>query len=116
MLACESLFHQFRFDPPALAELMAERNWAGSVTVLLRTGKGIFEARNLFPVGRITEEPATGAAAAAAGAYLRELEAVNPGARVTIKKGRHVGRPSELLVDVTESGGIVTGSAAVISS
>lgn len=117
MLASESLFHQFRFDPPVLAELMAERNWAGTVTVLLRTGEGTFEARNLFPVGRITEDPATGSAATAVGAYLRELGAVKPGARVTIKQGRHVGRPIELLVDVTESGGIVvTGSASVIDS
>jgi predicted PhzF superfamily epimerase YddE/YHI9 len=35
---------------------------------------------------------------------------------VTIRQGRHVGRPSLLLVDVPEAGGItVTGSATPIS-
>ncbi len=109
------LFHQFRFAPGPLADLKREADWQGTVTVLLRTGEREYEARNLFPAGRITEDPATGSAAASTGAYLREVGAVEPGDRVVIRQGRHVGRPSLLLVDVPESGGItVTGSATPI--
>ncbi|VXB30586.1 PhzF family phenazine biosynthesis protein [Curtobacterium sp. 8I-2] len=110
------LFHQFRFAPGPLAELKREAGWAGTVTVLHRTGEREYEARNLFPAGRITEDPATGSAAASTGAYLRQIGAAHPGDRVTIRQGRHVGRPSLLLVDVPEAGGItVTGSATPIS-
>ncbi|ROP72281.1 PhzF family phenazine biosynthesis protein [Curtobacterium sp. PhB115] len=109
------LFHQFRFAPGPLADLKREAGWAGTVTVLHRTGDLEYEARNLFPAGRITEDPATGSAAASTGAYLREIGAVGPGDRVVIRQGRHVGRPSLLLVDVPEAGGItVTGSATPI--
>lgn len=110
------LFHQFRFAPGPVAELKREAGWAGTVTVLHRTGDREYEARNLFPAGRITEDPATGSAAASTGAYLRQIGAVQPGDRITIRQGRHVGRPSLLLVDVPEAGGItVTGSATPIS-
>lgn len=110
------IFHQFRFAPGPLAALKHEAGWQGTVTVLHRTGEREYEARNLFPAGRITEDPATGSAAASTGAYLREVGAVEPGDRVVIRQGRHVGRPSLLLVDVPESGGItVTGSATPIS-
>ncbi|WP_412148285.1 PhzF family phenazine biosynthesis protein [Curtobacterium flaccumfaciens] len=110
------LFHQFRFAPEPLAELKREAGWAGTVTVLHRTGDREYEARNLFPAGRITEDPATGSAAASTGAYLRQIGAAQPGDRITIRQGRHVGRPSLLLVDVPEAGGItVTGSATPIS-
>ncbi|PYY54605.1 phenazine biosynthesis protein PhzF [Curtobacterium sp. MCSS17_011] len=110
------LFHQFRFAPGPLAELKREAGWAGTVTVLHRTGDREYEARNLFPAGRITEDPATGSAAASTGAYLRQIGAAHPGDRITIRQGRHVGRPSLLLVDVPEAGGItVTGSATPIS-
>ncbi|MBF4603675.1 PhzF family phenazine biosynthesis protein [Curtobacterium sp. VKM Ac-2884] len=110
------LFHQFRFAPGPLADLKREAGWQGTVTVLHRTGEREYEARNLFPAGRITEDPATGSAAASTGAYLREVGAVEPGDRVVIRQGRHVGRPSLLLVDVPSTGGItVTGSASPIS-
>jgi PhzF family phenazine biosynthesis protein len=112
VLRDEELFHQFRFAPAPLAALKAEAGWFGTVTVLHRTAALEYEARNLFPAGRITEDPATGSAAASTGAYLREVGAVEAGDRVVIRQGRHVGRPSILLVDVPASGGItVTGSA-----
>ncbi|MFJ3029713.1 PhzF family phenazine biosynthesis protein [Curtobacterium sp. NPDC087080] len=116
VLADLELFHQFRFDPATLAALKREYGWEGTVTVLHRTGPLEFEARNLFPAGRITEDPATGSAAASTGAYLRAVGAVSPGSRVVIRQGRHVGRPSVLLVDVPESGGItVIGGATPIA-
>ncbi|GAA3342162.1 PhzF family phenazine biosynthesis isomerase [Curtobacterium pusillum] len=115
VLRDEDLFHQFRFAPSPLADLMREAGWSGTVTVLHRTAPLEYEARNLFPVGRITEDPATGSAAAATGAYLREVGAAAAGDRVVIRQGRHVGRPSVLLVDVPATGGItVTGGATPI--
>jgi len=47
------------------------------------------------------EDPATGAAAAAFGAYLRELGLVTPPVRLTLHQGHDLGRPSLLLVDLT---------------
>ncbi|ROS77433.1 PhzF family phenazine biosynthesis protein [Curtobacterium sp. PhB130] len=112
VLADEDLFHQFRFDPSALAELKRERGWAGTVTVLHPTAPGEYEARNLFPAGRITEDPATGSAAASTGAYLRAIGRAHDGDRIVIRQGRHVGRPSILLVDVPASGGITVRGGA----
>ncbi|MBX0300354.1 PhzF family phenazine biosynthesis protein [Cryobacterium sp. 1639] len=106
-------FDGFTFDPAALRTLMDAQGWAGTVTTLVVRGAHEFEARNLFPVGTITEDPATGSAAAAVGGYLRELGLVSPPARVVIRQGRHVGRPSLLLVDVPRSGGIVVSGTAV---
>lgn len=80
--------------------------WDADVTV---------EARNLFPVGVMTEDPATGSAAASLGAYLRAIGAVTPPARVVVHQGRHIGRPSVLVVGVPVTGGIrVSGTAVVI--
>jgi PhzF family phenazine biosynthesis protein len=115
VVADEDLFHQFRFAPVALAELMRRSGWPATVTVLHPVAPGEYEARNLFPVGRITEDPATGSAAASVGAYLREIDAAVPGDRVVIRQGRHVGRPSVLLVDVPAVGGVtVTGGATPV--
>lgn len=111
-------FDSFTFDPGAVAALMAERGWTGTVTVVNRQPDPLFvEARNIFPVGAITEDPATGSAAAALGAYLRELGLLEPPATFAVLQGRHVGRPSRLLVDVPPSGGItVTGTADRLNS
>ncbi|MEH0630787.1 PhzF family phenazine biosynthesis protein [Streptomyces stelliscabiei] len=47
------------------------------------------------------EDPATGAAAAAFGGYLRTLGLVTAPATVTIRQGEDMGRPSDLRVDVS---------------
>ena len=113
-----AVFDEFRFDPGAVRAFMDSQGWPATITVLHRTMDGVdgvmrFEARNLFPVGRITEDPATGSAAAAVGGYLRGLGAVRPPQRVRIEQGRHVGRPGELVVDIPEQGGIVVSGRAV---
>lgn len=114
VIADREVFHQFRFSPPEVAALMREQGWLGTVTVLYGEDPADLEARNLFPVGRITEDPATGSAAASTGAYLRAQGF--PGTSVRIRQGRHVGRPSELLVAIPETGGIVvSGGATPIS-
>jgi PhzF family phenazine biosynthesis protein len=58
--------------------------------------------RNAFPAGPVREDPATGAAAAAYGAYLRELGFVQPPVRLELRQGEAMGRPSLLLVDIAE--------------
>jgi PhzF family phenazine biosynthesis protein len=60
----------------------------------------VFHVRDPFPVGGVVEDPATGAAAAAFGHYLRELRLIEPPARLTLHQGDDLGRPSVLTVDV----------------
>lgn len=116
-----AVFDGFGFDPIALRALMDEQCWAGTVTVFCdrgvdESGATVVEARNLFPVGAITEDPATGSAAASLGGYLRALDLIAPPARVVVRQGRHVGRPSVLVVDVPVAGGVtVTGTATPMS-
>ncbi|WP_138946034.1 PhzF family phenazine biosynthesis protein [Plantibacter sp. M259] len=117
----QEVFDAFTFDPTALRTLMDEQGWAGTVTVVHdhgidADGQLLVEARNLFPVGAITEDPATGSAAASFGGYLRALGLLTPPARILIRQGHHVGAPSLLTVDVPVTGGItVTGTAQPIA-
>jgi PhzF family phenazine biosynthesis protein len=108
----QAVFDALTFDPAQMRELMDEQRWTGTVTLLLPTDDG-FHARNPFPVGRITEDPATGSAAASTGAYLRELGELELPARVTIHQGEHVGRPGILRVDIPLVGGITVSGTAV---
>lgn len=112
VLKDRELFHQFRFAPSEVRALMQANGWAGTVTVLLRHDETNFLARNLFPVARITEDPATGSAAASTGAYLRDIGAVGEGQEIVIHQGEHVGRPSVLRVVVPASGGVVVSGGA----
>jgi PhzF family phenazine biosynthesis protein len=127
-----AVFDSFGFDPGAVRELMDRQGWSGTVTVVCTEGVDLdlaaavptrgadaelpaIEARNLFPVGDITEDPATGSAAAALGAYLRAGGLLAPPARFAVRQGRHVGRPSLLVVDVPAVGGItVSGTASLV--
>ncbi len=95
----------------ALAALMSEHDWT-TMQLVHRERPDLFHARNPFPPGGVVEDPATGAAAAAFGGYLRALDLVPSSRRVTIRQGDDMGRPSLLVVDIPEQGGIdVTGSA-----
>ena len=71
---------------------MAARDWT-TIQLVWRERRRAFHARNPFPPGGVVEDPATGAAAAAFGAYLRELGLVDPPATVTIHQGDDLGRP-----------------------
>lgn len=86
-----------------------------TVALVWREAPAFFHARNPFPPGGVVEDPATGAAAAAFGAYLRELALVTPPTTITIHQGVDMGRPSLLTVQIGESGGIrVTGQAVPV--
>jgi PhzF family phenazine biosynthesis protein len=61
----------------------------------------------------VVEDPATGAAAAALGGYLRDAGLLQAPAQLTIRQGEAMGRPSRLQVDVPLTGGIVVTGQAV---
>ena len=113
VLADSTTFDSFTFDATAARALMDANAWPATIVVLHRLTHDRWEARNIFPVGAITEDPATGAAAAATGAYLRASGALTPPTRFSIAQGRHVGRPGLLTVDVPTVGGITVSGAAV---
>jgi PhzF family phenazine biosynthesis protein len=62
----------------------------------------VFHVRDPFPVGGVVEDPATGAAAAAFGAYLRELKLVQPPVTVSLRQGDDLGRPSRIEVELRD--------------
>ena len=82
---------------------MAEVGWT-TVDLVWRESDHVFHARNPFPPGGVVEDPATGAAAAAFGGYLRALKLVDPRERVTILQGADMGSPSRLLIDFPQAG------------
>jgi PhzF family phenazine biosynthesis protein len=87
-----------------------------TVDLVWRERDDLYHARNPFPVGGVYEDPATGAAAAAFGGYLRALGLVAAPAQVRILQGQDMGRPSLLIVDIPpgEDGITVTGGAVPI--
>jgi PhzF family phenazine biosynthesis protein len=87
------------YDYGRLGALMAARSWT-TLQLVWREDPTRFHARDPFPPGGQVEDPATGAAAAALGAYLRELGLVEPPVTVTILQGEDMGRPARLLADV----------------
>jgi PhzF family phenazine biosynthesis protein len=107
---------ELKYDFPGLRAYMLARDLT-TVDLVWRENPLTYHARNPFPVGGVVEDPATGAAAAAFGAYLRCLDLVTPPARVTILQGHDMGRPSRLLVDLdTDRPQVqVTGSAVPIN-
>ncbi|WP_440975398.1 PhzF family phenazine biosynthesis protein [Pseudoxanthomonas winnipegensis] len=65
------------------------------------------------PAGGVVEDPATGAAAAAFGAYLRALGAVQAPTDLHIVQGEDMGRPSQLRVHIPAAGPIRVSGRAV---
>ena len=80
-----------------------------TVQLIWREAADLFRARDPFPVGNVIEDPATGAAAAALGAYLRERGELVPPARFAIRQGVEMGRPSVIDVEVPAADGGITG-------
>ena len=100
------------YDFDDLAKVMHQY---GLVTVLLvwPETKNRYHARNPAAGLGVVEDPATGAAAAAFGGYLRELGMIGENAEFTISQGVDMGRPSEIAVSVIagEPGVRVAGAA-----
>ncbi len=89
-----------------LKQLMLDHDLT-TLQLVWRESETIFHARNPFPVGGVVEDPATGAAAAALGGYLRDQRLLPAPANLKIHQGEAMGRPSLLYVDVPANGGIV---------
>ena len=90
---------RLEYDFEGLQRLMLNHDLT-TVDLVHREDATTFHSRNPFPVGGVVEDPATGAAAAALGAYLRELGVITPPATVTIHQGVDMGRPSLLTIDI----------------
>lgn len=103
------------YDFDALKGFMLEHDLT-TVDLVWRRDEVTYDSRNPFPVGGVVEDPATGAAAAAFGAYLRELGVVTPPATVHVRQGDDIGRPSRLRIDIAADhpGISVTGQAVPI--
>nr|WP_295382901.1 PhzF family phenazine biosynthesis isomerase [Pseudoxanthomonas sp.] len=106
------------YDFDALADLMARCGWT-TVNLIWREDGQTFHARNPFPPGGVVEDPATGAAAAALGAYLDSRDALPAQRRLLIRQGDDLGRPSRIEVAVPANlreGVRVSGRAVKIES
>ncbi|MEV4413170.1 PhzF family phenazine biosynthesis isomerase [Catellatospora sp. NPDC049609] len=104
------------YDFDALGELMARHGWT-TVDLVWRESAEVFHARNPFPPGGVVEDPATGAAAAAFGGYLRELGLVAPPATIAVHQGADMGRPSLLTVGIAaaaDTGISVSGTGVAL--
>jgi PhzF family phenazine biosynthesis protein len=102
------------YDFDALGSIMRTAGWT-TVHLFHADARRHFQARDPFPVGGVVEDPATGAAAAAFGGYLRDIGYADTGT-ITIEQGVDLGRPSRLEVDLDSGApGIrVTGAAVRI--
>jgi PhzF family phenazine biosynthesis protein len=109
-------------DPHRLAKLTYDferlkalmlREGLTTLQLVWRESTNVFHSRNPFPVGGVVEDPATGAAAAALGGYLRKARLIVTPATIFIRQGEAMGRPSRLTVEIPTTGGIVVKGTAV---
>ena len=84
-----------------------------TLQLIWREHEKLFHSRNPFPVGGVVEDPATGAAAAALGGYLRDASLIETPTGFEIRQGETMGCPSLLTVTVPPAGGIIVTGAAV---
>jgi len=111
--ASRSRLSDLDYEVSALNHLMRRKEWA-TIDLVWRESPAIYYARNPFPPGGVIEDPATGAAAAAFGGYLRELGLVSTPATITVYQGQDMGRPSTIIVTIPAepgSGIAVAGTA-----
>ncbi len=108
----EQRLSDLNYDFDQLKALMIEDGLT-TLQLIWRQSSEVFHARNPFPVGGVVEDPATGAAAAALGGYLRDAGLVQAPASILIRQGETMGRPSRLSVNIPVEGGIVLSGTAV---
>lgn len=116
MVASRDVLAGVDYDFPRLGAAMAGHELT-TVALVYREDATRFHARNLFPPGGVVEDPATGAAAAAFGAYLRSRGGATPPVTIEIEQGTDMGRPSHLRVHIpTGDAGIeVSGTAVTLA-
>ncbi|MEU7939884.1 PhzF family phenazine biosynthesis protein [Microbispora bryophytorum] len=101
------------YDFSGLAQYMTDRDLI-TLQLVWRESADVFQVRDPFPVGGIVEDPATGAAAAAFGAYLRDLGEAGPAAVLTLHQGVDMGRPGLLRVELRAGDTRVRVSGAAV--
>jgi PhzF family phenazine biosynthesis protein len=84
----------------ARLEALMHRLDLTTLQLVWRQAPDVFHVRDPFPVGGVVEDPATGAAAAAFGAYLRDRALVPDTAVLTLHQGADMGRPGTLTVEL----------------
>jgi len=89
------------YDFDSLAALMRQHELV-TVALVWRESRKRYHARNPFAGSGVVEDPATGAAAAALGGYLRETGEIGLTDKFTIEQGVDMGRPSLIEVSVIE--------------
>jgi PhzF family phenazine biosynthesis protein len=100
------------YDFAVLKALMLREDLL-TLQLIWRESERVFHSRNPFPVGGVVEDPATGAAAAALGGYLRSQRLIAAPTTILIRQGEAMGRPSQLTVHIPVSGGIVVTGQAI---
>ncbi|MDZ7828694.1 MAG: PhzF family phenazine biosynthesis isomerase [Halofilum sp. (in: g-proteobacteria)] len=100
------------YDFERLQELM-QRDGLTTLQLVWREDDTHYHARDPFPVGGVVEDPATGAAAAALGGYLRDAGLLQAPASLVIRQGEAMGRPSRIGIEIPEQGGIRVAGTAV---
>ena len=111
---------QVAYDFDAGKALMERENLT-TISLLHIETPALIHARNAFAIGGVVEDPATGAAAAALGGTLVDLNwpGLARGGSFTIRQGEDMGQPSLLTVEVTgtPSDSVrVSGSARVMNA
>ncbi|KPW58432.1 PhzF family phenazine biosynthesis protein [Pseudomonas syringae group genomosp. 3] len=88
------------YDQQAGRELMVREGWATILLAWAETDQ-MFHTRNPFAFGGVYEDPATGAATAALGGYLRDIGWPH-GGLIDILQGEDMGSPSRLRAEIPE--------------
>jgi trans-2,3-dihydro-3-hydroxyanthranilate isomerase len=102
---------------PVIAQFESALNTPGHGSVFAFTAETIepgssFHARMFAPVFGIVEDPATGGAAAAFAGVLAKYAGLQDGHYdMTIEQGYEMGRPSQLHLALTLSGGVLTAAS-----
>ncbi|MEM7277573.1 MAG: PhzF family phenazine biosynthesis protein [Pseudomonadota bacterium] len=98
-LSSRERLRAMQYDMAIVKALMLEQ---GLITVCLffRETHAHIHSRNAFAVGGVFEDPATGAAAAALGGYLREY--AEPANDILIEQGTDMGIPCQLDVTIPD--------------
>lgn len=100
------------YEFEALKSLMLELDLT-TLQLVYRESNEVIHSRNPFPVGGVVEDPATGAAAAALGGYLRDANLIETPIQFLIRQGEIMGNPSILHVRVPDNGGIEVSGKVV---
>ena len=104
------------YDLSAGRDMMSEHGLT-TISLLHVESDRRFNSRNAFAIGGVTEDPATGAAAAALGGYLRDINWPHEG-HIEIRQGADMGAPSVLFVSIPDGAGepvSVSGSSRNIA-